>query len=425
MSMTDTTVANNTAQGGDGTDTGVVCDDVNHYCDGGWAYGGGVYSLNGATINSTIVRSTFASNTAQGGAVGAPVPSGAPVSGGPFGGDADGGGLFGPSSLVNSTVVDNQALAGDAPSPVRPVGVASGSARGGGISRVTLSLRSDTINGNHVDGTNEDGDGYGGANVALPPPVGTAGHVTIGETILSHGTMGEFSAPNNCLGWTPSPNTWTFTDHGSNLVSTAAADCGLGAGTGDLFGVDPKLIALASNGGPTQTEALGTGSPALGAVDSNGFCQFVDQRGLPRPDTRCDIGAYQHQQPPPPPPAPPGVPAQSLVLNSNGTLGVKVSCPGPSACIDLIQLTTTRIGTTYTYRVYGGSRTSTTTYRVVLASRRVTIGARHTATVTLVAPLRARRLIRAHPRGLRVTIRVSNLGNHLVTNRRSIIRPHR
>jgi hypothetical protein len=72
----------------------------------------------------------------------------------------------------------------------------------------------------------------------------------------------------------------------------------------DLIAVDPELSALADNGGPTQTMALGAGSPALTAggacVDPTQPAPFpaltIDQRGLPRPAT-CDIGAFQHQGP--------------------------------------------------------------------------------------------------------------------------------
>ena len=64
--------------------------------------------------------------------------------------------------------------------------------------------------------------------------------------------------------------------------------------------IDPLLGALADNGGPTQTHALLTGSPA---IDAAGDCVAdlsitTDQRGISRPQgTACDIGAFE---PPPP-----------------------------------------------------------------------------------------------------------------------------
>ena len=57
------------------------------------------------------------------------------------------------------------------------------------------------------------------------------------------------------------------------------------------------LGPLADNGGPTQTHALLSGSPAVGAGNATiareggPACETTDQRGLPRND--CDIGAYE------------------------------------------------------------------------------------------------------------------------------------
>jgi predicted outer membrane repeat protein len=57
--------------------------------------------------------------------------------------------------------------------------------------------------------------------------------------------------------------------------------------------LDPMLGPLADNGGPTQTVALLSGSPAIdAAVDAN--CPPTDQRGVPRPQgAHCDIGAFE------------------------------------------------------------------------------------------------------------------------------------
>jgi hypothetical protein len=59
--------------------------------------------------------------------------------------------------------------------------------------------------------------------------------------------------------------------------------------------VDPKLGALANNGGTTQTMALLTGSPAINAGNNTG-CPTTDQRGIARPQGGvCDIGAFEFQ----------------------------------------------------------------------------------------------------------------------------------
>ena len=64
--------------------------------------------------------------------------------------------------------------------------------------------------------------------------------------------------------------------------------CGVGA----LNLTDPRLGGLRGNGGPTETQALGEGSPAIGAGDDS-KCPAEDQRHFARPAGHCDIGAYQ------------------------------------------------------------------------------------------------------------------------------------
>jgi Ca2+-binding RTX toxin-like protein len=70
-------------------------------------------------------------------------------------------------------------------------------------------------------------------------------------------------------------------------------------GTPNITGQDPKLGPLADNGGPTLTQALNLGSPAIDQGKASG----TDQRGAPRPfdfagvalagDNDADIGAYE------------------------------------------------------------------------------------------------------------------------------------
>jgi hypothetical protein len=60
-------------------------------------------------------------------------------------------------------------------------------------------------------------------------------------------------------------------------------------------------INLGLNGGPTLTHLLLGGSAAVNA-GSNAVCAAspvsgVDQRGLPRSDAQCDIGAFEVQGP--------------------------------------------------------------------------------------------------------------------------------
>ena len=71
----------------------------------------------------------------------------------------------------------------------------------------------------------------------------------------------------------------------------------------NITGIDPKLSPLASNGGPTQTQAIAPSSPAVDSAQANGFT--TDQLGQPRTvdavatdaplSDGTDIGAFELQ----------------------------------------------------------------------------------------------------------------------------------
>jgi hypothetical protein len=94
--------------------------------------------------------------------------------------------------------------------------------------------------------------------------------------------------------------TGTITSNGYNMADNSLGDsgssCGFSSATHDV-GDSAHVGNLASNGGPTQTVALGPGSAASDAIPaSSGLCSGTDQRGFTRPDdgeSRCDIGAYE------------------------------------------------------------------------------------------------------------------------------------
>jgi hypothetical protein len=83
--------------------------------------------------------------------------------------------------------------------------------------------------------------------------------------------------------------TGNSTDH--NLIGNADGSNGLGIGnSGDLLGstanlLNPHLGTLNLNGGPTQTLALLSGSPAINAGDNNAQTTTgsFDQRGKASP----------------------------------------------------------------------------------------------------------------------------------------------
>ncbi len=172
----------------------------------------------------------------------------------------NGGGLFntGTATLTNVTISGNQAVY-----------------RGGGIYNTgTLTLLNDTISGNISNSETPSVVGGGGIRTTSP--------VTMKNTILS-GNVDMSNQGPDCFG--------TLTSQGHNLVQDTTHCTGIVPS--DLAGSNPQLVTLASNGGPTFTQAIPVASPAVRAGDATG-CPTTDQRGMSRAGG-CDIGAYQFQ----------------------------------------------------------------------------------------------------------------------------------
>ena len=111
-------------------------------------------------------------------------------------------------------------------------------------------------------------------------------NVPAGAVKDAAGNLGT-SGQSDCLG--------SFTSSGYNLES--AADCAFRS-AGDKQGSNPQLLPLAANGGPTNTMALNSGSPAIDTGDPACPPPGTDQRGVNRPQgARCDIGAYERSVP--------------------------------------------------------------------------------------------------------------------------------
>jgi len=111
--------------------------------------------------------------------------------------------------------------------------------------------------------------------------------------------VGYYFVPDDCAG--------SLTSLDYNLVSHLTAGCTFLASPHDRLNAAPHLGSLADNGGPTWTQALLPGSPAIDAGNPGGCTNPLgalltkDQRGFPRPafgghSFRCDIGAYELQQ---------------------------------------------------------------------------------------------------------------------------------
>jgi CSLREA domain-containing protein len=227
--------------------------------------GGAVFSIPGTYI--TIRDSLLAHNTAfEGGAI-----------------RFDSGG-----EVVNSTITDNTLLplgtdyAHDPKLAVTVIDEISG--YGGGIDHRggnDVAIINSTITGNHAikgGGGLNSGEGYAPVSDKI-----ALGRMRLRNTIVAGNTSA--AGPANCH-----VSAQIIESTGHNLDSDGR--CFLTA-AGDLPNHDPLLGPLADNGGPTETQALLSGSPAIDAGAGDG-CPQHDQRGTTRPQgAGCDIGAYE------------------------------------------------------------------------------------------------------------------------------------
>jgi CSLREA domain-containing protein len=193
--------------------------------------------------------------------------------------------------VVNSTIADNVLLelppgdpANYAQQPKLLVTLADElSGYGGGIDHrggSDLAIINSTITGNHaIKGGGGLNSGQGYAAVSAETSIA---RVRLLNTIIAGNTSS--AGPGNC-----NVQDMIIESRGHNLDSDGS--CFL-TSTGDLPKRDPLLGSLANNGGPTETEALLPGSPAIDAGAADG-CPQYDQRGVARPRGGCDIGAFE------------------------------------------------------------------------------------------------------------------------------------
>ena len=244
VSLTNSTVsANSSGNSGGGIDTG-----------------SGDVSLTNSTVNA---------NTGNGVGGGIDAGSGdvsltnSTVNGNSSGGD--GGGIrasFGDVSLSNSTVSGN-----------------SSDADGGGIDARSILLFNSTLTDNSALGEG------GGIFVV---PFGEA--LTIQNTIVAGNTANEF-APD-----VRAADSLLLVEN-SLIGDITGSDITFATGAGNFLNQLPLLGPLADNGGPTQTHALLSGSPAINGgsnVIANANGLTTDQRGEDRAQFgTVDIGAFE------------------------------------------------------------------------------------------------------------------------------------
>jgi CSLREA domain-containing protein len=245
------------------------------------AYGGGIYLASTATLmlDHSTVSGNHASATVS--------PAGSQSNAG-----AHGGGIYADGSVQ----VDQSTISGNAANATGASG--SNIANAGGLAEGnngTLAVTGSTFSDNALAASGTPSVFTDGANIA----VGTNGG-TFRSSIVAN-PVGASS--HDCFGGSLGSN-------GYNLDEDSS--CGFNQST-DIAG-DPMLGSLTDNGGPTQTQALPPGSPAIDQGKS--FGATTDQRGpgYPRvsdlPGTvnaasgdGADIGAFELDSVPPHKPA--------------------------------------------------------------------------------------------------------------------------
>jgi predicted outer membrane repeat protein len=229
--------------------------------------GGGIW--NDRTLS--IIKTTFSGNGAR----------------------YSGGGIYssGKVTVAQSTFSDNSANVGSGIWNSGTLNVTSSAfsgndSAGGGViendSGGTLTVTNCTFSDNSLAGVFA-GDIY------------NLGSSSLKSTILAGSRQVSVGPADNCSG--------TIADGGYNISDDAS--CAFSA-TGSRNSTNPLLdpAGLQNNGGPTETIALVSGSPAIDAIplgdctDQESHPINTDQRGALRPDAgevSCDIGAYEFQ----------------------------------------------------------------------------------------------------------------------------------
>jgi CSLREA domain-containing protein len=267
------------------------------------------------------------------------------------------GGITGPVNLTNSQIVDNHLdsgsggglnITGTATIVASTIGNNSTPGSGGGIylaDGATLALTNSTISGNSAatgGGIYQAGAGtlsLTNATIAnnTASANGSGLYKVSGTTDFKNTIVANNTGSANCFHATP------LTSLGNNIDS--GASCSFN-GPNDLSNTDPKLGPLTNNGGPTQTQALLSGSPAIDRGNPDG-CPATDQRGVPRPQDgdgsppgTCDIGAFEapaNTTPPPTTCAPRPPVAVTSAPNGSGGLQVTVATSGSGGAIGSVQ----------------------------------------------------------------------------------------
>jgi hypothetical protein len=185
----------------------------------------------------------------------------------------DGGGIevtteAGPVTVVNTTIAGNQALR-----------------HGGGVyvdTLASLKLNAVTVARNRADSADLMTGNGGGIYAATTTPTVEVRNSLIVLNREANGGIRECAGAEND----------SIKSLGGNLITTESmGGCPYFDKPSDITDSQPRIGALRSNGGPTQTIALKEGSPAIN--HAAGMAPSRDQRGVKRKNP--DIGAFERR----------------------------------------------------------------------------------------------------------------------------------
>lgn len=237
-----------------------------HALAGDGGHGGGIYNANTLGLSNSTVSGNI---TGDGG--------GSWVGPGDGG---DGGGIYNASMLM----VDNSTISGNITGHGGNLPNEGAGGDGGGIYNTSsLAANNGIVAGNWAGAVSGRSVDHAGAKGGIAVTV----TIQARNTILA-GNLAAHAGP-DCIG--------ILTLAGYNLIQVISGCTIAGDTTGNIVGVDPLLLPLADNGGPTWTHALAPGSLAVDAgscTSMGGVAIAVDQRGIGRPQgVTCDVGAYE------------------------------------------------------------------------------------------------------------------------------------
>ena len=268
---------------------------------GGVALGAGVYTVNGGAT-AQILNCTFFGNTAQGGDSGDGGVNGSGIGqtgrpgGAAFGGGIDNAGMI---TLTNSTFFENNAIGGTGGNGGNGGGRAGnggngGNAVGGGIYNTgTVAVVNCTFSKSAATGGTN---GTAGSGIAAGRDGKRGGSQGGNISNVAKKKKGSFTLINSIIGTGLSGGgaSGIFVDGGFNICADKTIK--FSKKSTSKSNLNPMLGDLADNGGPTETIALVSTSPAVDQIDP-ADAPPADQRGVSRPQfvraNLSDIGAFE------------------------------------------------------------------------------------------------------------------------------------